>query len=289
MSVARLAKGARGRVQVRSRQALAHARAKSDRTVNCPPAEGIGLGNMLYFLLWAHAGRRAGLNWRVRSTSGIRQWCEVFPRLEGLLVEPEDVAFLDHRVQDWSQDFHKFPPVALPSFVTERLLPSQPLRARMEGGAASDLTINVRRGDYYSVPEYRARYGFDIPSYVRDAVQEVRAEGAITRIRVVTDDPGWCRENLCFLEEVAPVSSWGTPGDALADLAALASSRRLVLANSSFSYWGAFLSNGWHGDNHGLVWTPNFHERGIYGGLPYHVDPRWHAVEVRDGGGPHHA
>ena len=47
---------------------------------------------------------------------------------------------------------------------------------------------------------------------------------------------------------------------------ALASARRLIITNSTFSYWGAYVSNVRYGDNHGLVYAPWFHRRDIDGG-----------------------
>jgi len=63
------------------------------------------------------------------------------------------------------------------------------------------------------------------------------------RIILVSDDVDWCRENLGFL------SAWGDVGtipgehDMFDDLAQLAGGRHLVLANSTFSYWGGYLAS----------------------------------------------
>lgn len=105
---------------------------------------------------------------------------------------------------------------------------------------------------------------------------------------VVSDDVPWCQEHLgprlgARQVPVTYVTPEDTPGD---HLAYLAGARRLILANSSFSYWGAYLSNVRHQDNHALVVSPWFHAR-LADGTPYgaiQLDPRWTVVTEIPGG-----
>ncbi|MDT1904142.1 hypothetical protein FPK34_25985, partial [Acinetobacter baumannii] len=72
--------------------------------------------------------------------------------------------------------------------------------------------VNVRRGDYYSVPEHRAKYGMDIRGYLSAAL---RALGAPADSPVVlgSDDPAWCVENLSDLFGDAAVTTMPEPHD----------------------------------------------------------------------------
>ena len=47
----------------------------------------------------------------------------------------------------------------------------------------------------------------------------------------------WCRENLSFLEDIAPVLYDKTGEGMFADLAVLAKARWLILTNTTFGYW----------------------------------------------------
>ena len=48
------------------------------------------------------------------------------------------------------------------------------------------LTVNVRRGDYYSVTRFRGMYSYDIAEYLRVAVAEsIAADGPVGTLRVV--------------------------------------------------------------------------------------------------------
>lgn len=247
------------------------------RTVNMPPESGIGVGNMFSFWLWGHYGQATGRDWWVLQTDAMRPWLEVFPRIEPLLLARDELRFSDARECDWSQDFDKFPEQFLPDFVRERLLRSDlPVSRELSEDV---VTVNVRRGDYYSDPQLRLLYGFDVRGYVRAAMHGARQQQAITRVDVVSDDPGWCAAELGFLAEFGEVTYQRGGDGAVENLAQLASARRLVLTNSTFSYWGAYLSNGVYGDNHALVWAPAFHRRGINGDKAFQLDPRWSVVE----------
>lgn len=265
------------------RQTLARYRAGSSRTVNWPPDTGIGVGNMFSFWLWAHHGRRHGLDHLVRATPAMEPWLQVFPEVRELVLEPGQVRLRDQRLCDWAQDFDKFPHESMTSFIEQRLLRGTRLPWRREEDAGV-VTVNVRRGDYYAVPALRAQYGFDIASYVRRAMVGAQEQEPIRAVAVVSDDPHWCRTNLAFLADHGPVHHQDPTDGPVQNLAQLASARRLVLANSTFSYWGAYLSNAVHEENHHLVWAPDLHRRDIKHGKAFQLDPRWSVVPDTDTG-----
>lgn len=203
-------------------------------------------------------------------------WLKVFPRIEPLLIEPQEVRFMDARRLDWFQVFSDYGGPALVDFVNSRLLRSHLPIVTNVGDEV--VTLNVRRGDYYSDPRHRAAYGLDIRAYVRAALNGSREQLPIERVDVVSDDPEWCQQQMPFLAEYGETTFQRSGHDPVANLAQLASSRRLVLANSTFSYWGGYISNAVHGDNHELVWAPDFHRRGLIDGTAFQLDPRWSVV-----------
>ncbi|WP_170226360.1 alpha-1,2-fucosyltransferase [Rudaeicoccus suwonensis] len=264
-------------------RALDLLRRHSRRAVSMPPADGIGVGNMFSFWLWAHHGRATGHDWWVRRTDAMNPWVEVFPDIQPLLIEPEDLRILDRRDPHWYQDFDRFPVEHLRSFVRERLLTS-PVLALTPDGPATTVTVNVRRGDYYSDPVLRRQYGFDIAGFVATAIEGSAAQHPISEIAVVSDDPGWCRDNLGFLADHGTLHFQADDDGPVDNLRQLASARRLILANSSFSYWAAYMSNGLYGDNHALVWAPEFHRRDINDSKAFQLDPTWSIVRDVPGG-----
>ncbi len=244
-----------------------------------------GFANLLYLWLVAAARQARGEDVVVRHQPAMDAWLPVLPRLRELTVDASAVRFRDRRDLGWHQAFGTdYTPEELDAFVRGYLLDT-PLLEDLLPDDAQALTVNVRRGDYYSVTRFRGMYSFDVAEYVRVAVADsVAADGAVHAVRVVSDDPDWCRLKLGFLADVADRVEHIEAGQPREHFRTLASSRRLVLANSTFSYWGAYVSNTAHQDNHAQVWAPWFHRRDIDGGRAWHLDPRWSVVRDIPGG-----
>lgn len=257
----------------------------------------MGLGNLLQLAMWAYDGRSVGQPRWIRSTPRLDPWLEVFPGLRTVVVAPTEVRFTDRRVRPWSHEarrtgvrgavpLHEQVDVAaVERFLREVVLPESVLAARYEADGPQDaLIVNVRRGDYYDEDELRQQYGFDVATYVRVAVENsVGRDGRPPSILVVSDDVEWCRRQLGFLSEVAP-TTFGAGAGSLDDFVAVATARRAVLANSTFSYWAAHISNILHADNHAQIWAPRFFDRTQNGGRSWLLDERWSIVEELPGG-----
>ena len=94
------------------------------------------------------------------------------------------------------------------------------------------VSIHVRRGDYLSFPEHHPPLTME---YYREAM--ARFPGA--RFLVFSDDPGWCLLNFRDAGYNVEIS---TGRSAAEDMALMAACDHHIIANSSFSWWGAWLS-----------------------------------------------
>lgn len=254
------------------------------RLVNLPPTSGIGVGNMFSFWLWADAGRRRGLPYATARTEAMEPWLEQFPAVRELLLDRDVVRLRDQRTLVWAQEFDRFTLDELEGFIRDRLL-TGPRMPSAGDDERDEVTVNVRRGDYYSDPRWRPLYGFDVAAYVRRALDIAEGQRPVARVKVISDDIAWCEENLRFLQEGGRQVAWHGPrGDPMDHFVRLCRARRLILANSSFSYWGAYVSTVLHGDNHDEIIAPAFHRRDINDGRAWQLDPRWTIVEDIPGG-----
>ena len=147
------------------------------------------------------------------------------------------------------------------------------------------LTVNVRRGDYYSVTRFRGMYSFDVAEYLRVAVAEsVAADGPVEPLRVVSDDPDWCRLKLPLPRRArrprraprAPASPRALPRAGVVETAGAGELDVLLLGRPRQQHRPR--------DNHAQVWAPWFHRRDIDGGRAWHLDPRWSVVRDIPGG-----
>ena len=250
---------------------------RGDRTVIATPG-GMRFGNWLYLWLAAHQRTAEGHPTLVLEVPGMAPWLEQFPALSALTIRRQDLRFHDRRewkggaaLQRFGVDFTR---EALQRFVREVLAPGSPTTP------PAPVAVNVRRGDYYAYDGFRSRYGMDIEGFVREALAQV---GPVPGILVVSDDPQWCREHLGEMLRSAAQEVSFAERDPVANFLAIASAPTLIGTNSTFSYWGGYVTDAIH--DGARVVMPRFHARMDDGWDAYQLDPAWTALEGFDGRG----
>jgi hypothetical protein len=107
--------------------------------------------------------------------------------------------------------------------------------------AVNAVSLHVRRGDYVSDPTTNRVHGTCSPDYYRRAVDYVASRTAAPHIFVFSDDPQWSRANLRFAVPITIVDA-NSPDYGYRDMQLMARCRHHIIANSSFSWWGAWLN-----------------------------------------------
>jgi len=256
------------------------------RVVNWTP-EFMGFGNQLYLWAWAHAHRDEVPEPRVLVIDKMRYWIPHFPAVQPWLVEPGDVGTLDQRQHYWAEplahsgDPRGFTDQSRAEFIRDWLLTSPALASVTDSDLASGdvLTLNVRRGDYYSNVHHRPEFAIDLAAYLELAVAAaVSTDGPVRRVHVVSDDPDWCRLHLAWLRDVAGEVTFPDRSDGPIDnFRDICSARRLVISNSTFSIWGAAVAATALGTT--SVWAPAFFQRRYGPGRCYEYDQQWSFVD----------
>jgi hypothetical protein len=104
----------------------------------------------------------------------------------------------------------------------------------------SSVAIHVRRGDYASPTVARVLQSLDV-EYYRAAVDLVRRRVKSPEFYVFSDDYSFARGHLSFIKgEVTFIDSNKT--SALEDFYLMRKAKHWVIANSTFSWWPAWLS-----------------------------------------------
>lgn len=111
--------------------------------------------------------------------------------------------------------------------------------------------VHVRRGDYVSLPQH-----FPLPTldYFRRSRDIVADQEPDTCFLIFSDDPGWCQDNMDSVfgdydheyvigvpRPVEIADRQGDPEDQY-DLQLMSFCDRHIISNSTFSWWGAYLS-----------------------------------------------
>ncbi|MBP1326221.1 hypothetical protein JOF28_001453 [Leucobacter exalbidus] len=264
---------------------------RGPREVLWTPAN-VNLGNLLYYWLNAHLHQAKGEPRFALETEKSKLWQEAFPKLfEELVISRSELRLTDRRIEQHPlQHFGlNYTGAELDAFIAEMLLgtPTQFASELARINPPADLTINIRRGDYYSVPRWRGDYSFDVVEYVRVAVAAAQATGEITSILLVSDDLEWCHTKLGWLTDIAPVSEPPAGATVLHQLALLAASPRLILTNSTFGYWGGYIADVLRASAQHKAqgtWAPAFHSRAFPGNLANQLSDRWNVIEQIPGG-----
>ena len=263
------------------------------QVVNLTP-EFMGFGNQLYLWAWAHAHRRHSTPHRALIVERSRYWLPYFPAVRPYLLETPEMSFWDARdhfyafKEEHSGDPRGFTNDSRAAFIQDWILTSPALKGAELGELADDgvLTLNLRRGDFYDNPWHRPEYAFDVESYVRKAVAgALEQDGPMRRIHVVSDDLGWCRSHLGWLSSYAQTITEPDAGAAPIDhFRDVVSSRRLVIANGTFSLWGAAISRVLLEAPQSTVWAPAFFQRRYGPGRCVEYDRDWSFVDELPGG-----
>lgn len=101
------------------------------------------------------------------------------------------------------------------------------------------LAVHVRRGDYLK-PE-NSRYNIMKKEYYNKALSYMKNNVKISHIYFFSDDIEWCRKEFQDIANTIFVDA-DLSGNELIDLEMMRNCKYFIIANSTFSWWGAWLS-----------------------------------------------
>lgn len=108
--------------------------------------------------------------------------------------------------------------------------------------AGPSIAVHVRRGDYVNDAKTQAFHGSCSLQYYRNGVQRIaESTGGRATVFLFSDDPQWAAENLRFDVPTVTVNRNGR-SPAIQDLRLMSMCDHQVIANSSFSWWAAWLN-----------------------------------------------
>jgi hypothetical protein len=93
------------------------------------------------------------------------------------------------------------------------------------------VSVHVRRGDYLGSPNHHPTQSIE---YYNEGISEF---GECKNFYIFSDDPEWCKQNIKIKNSQVIES-----GNPYVDMYLMSQCKGHVIANSSFSWWGAWLS-----------------------------------------------
>lgn len=139
----------------------------------------------------------------------------------------------------WQSEYY-FEPVAgvlRKEFTLKDPLRGENLELANRIGNCNSVSLHVRRGDYVNNKEVNEFHGACSPDYYYEAIQHIKQKGDV-EFFVFSDDMEWAKENL-KAEKITFVTQ-KNPG--YIDMHLMSLCKHNIIANSSFSWWGAWLN-----------------------------------------------
>ena len=103
------------------------------------------------------------------------------------------------------------------------------------------ISIHIRRGDYINNPTANSHHGVLEKSYYDEAIRMMDSMYTNPHYFIFSEDVEWCKENIRAKGEVTIIGSECNDVKDSGHLYLMTKCENHVLANSSFSWWGAFL------------------------------------------------
>ncbi len=103
----------------------------------------------------------------------------------------------------------------------------------------NSVSIHVRRGDYVSNKNANNFHGVQVLDYYKKAISILEHKIKKPKYFIFSDDIDWCKKNLPISKSIFFVEN----RKGSEDLRIMIECKHNIIANSSFSWWGAWLGN----------------------------------------------
>jgi hypothetical protein len=107
--------------------------------------------------------------------------------------------------------------------------------------AGESVALHVRRGDYASNSTTQAIHGLCSREYYQEACRRISDHVKQPIFYIFSDDPSWVKQEFDYLENKKYVDN-NSPLFNYEDLRLMSACRHQIIANSSFSWWAAWLN-----------------------------------------------
>jgi hypothetical protein len=233
-----------------------------------------GLGNQMFQYA---AGRRLALKHntplKLDLSSYKETWKDMTPRIYELkcfnikadIAEADDLengAFMRYKEKSFSFDpyllnaqdnihikgywqsekyFEDIKGIIAKDFTVKWPLQGENLRLSEQIQGVQSVSVHVRRTDYVSNPVTNEFHGVCSLDYYYNCIEQIARNTAAPHFFVFSDDPAWCTEHVKLSYPVTFVDH-NSPNMGYEDLRLMSLCKHNIIANSSFSWWGAWLN-----------------------------------------------
>ncbi|APC05322.1 glycosyl transferase family 11 [Polynucleobacter asymbioticus] len=115
------------------------------------------------------------------------------------------------------------------------------LATTIQEDGQTSISLHIRRGDYVANPKTQAYHGVCSLDYYQKAIAYLTGRMEKVHFFIFSDDPEWVKQNLAMTHPHTFVSH-NTGENSYNDMRLMSLCQHHIIANSSFSWWGAWLN-----------------------------------------------
>ena len=104
------------------------------------------------------------------------------------------------------------------------------------------VSVHIRRGDYISNKHAASNFITCDKEYYRKAIAHISTIHTTSSFFVFSDDMEWVRDNIDFGGNTVNFIDWNKDSLSYIDMQLMSLCKHNIIANSSFSWWGAWLN-----------------------------------------------
>lgn len=104
------------------------------------------------------------------------------------------------------------------------------------------IAVHIRRGDYLN-KNSQSNFAILEKDYYEKAINYISAHVKNPKFYVFSEDFDWIKDNLNFKEFPVTFIDWNKGKDSYIDMQLMSLCKHNIIANSSFSWWSAWLNN----------------------------------------------
>ena len=103
----------------------------------------------------------------------------------------------------------------------------------------NSVSLHIRRGDYINLPNFNICG----ESYYKNAISYIEENVRSPKFYIFSDDPEWCETYLKQFNIDYRIIKHNTGTTSFRDMFLMSKCKHNIIANSTFSWWGAWLNN----------------------------------------------
>lgn len=134
--------------------------------------------------------------------------------------------------------FKQYETIIRKEFTFKHPLKEQNLQIAQQMEKSNSVAIHIRRGDYVT----DSNFALCTKEYYQEAMDSIRKEVENPVFFIFSQDFDWINENLTFDKEEVHFIDWNKGKDSYIDMQLMSLCKHNIIANSSFSWWAAWLN-----------------------------------------------